>query len=331
MPPALSRAQMSALVMTKEERAAVQKDFETLSGKPLLAKKASCRTFMKANPDSLSASLPPGELLMRFHAHVTRCNKTQKQYQSEHVKTVEHLLFKELHWMSEEEMGLKFGVKKTAHWITSEALPERPDRVTGSMERYFKEFGCANDIEKLVESDFRRIKQQVTVEMEYEDMASWDMICCAKGFKAFGGFLNHRPEAVADSGAQSSEAKSPEEEFVEKVQLLKSTITETIMKYQSQSTTLKVVRTRAEDAPDADMIANFKQALTACISRTTRLVAMCEKVLQMQSNEEAMPKLFRLMKQVDERYDQMMSWATRFDLNGGVSAKKQKKSRLESR
>ena len=52
-----------------------------------------------------------------------------------------------------------------------EALPERPDRVTGSMERYYKEFGCANDIEKLVESDFRRIKQQVTVEMEYEDMA----------------------------------------------------------------------------------------------------------------------------------------------------------------
>ena len=87
----------------------------------------------------------------------------------------------------------------------------------------------------------------------------------------------------------------------------------------------------ATDDDKADMIANFKQALTACISRTTRLVAMCEKVLQMQSNEEAMPKLFQLMKQVDERYDQMMSWATRFDLDEGVSAKKKKKSRLESR
>ena len=64
--------------------------------------------------------------------------KTEKQF------NVSKSLSSTLNWWSEEQLLEEIGAKKGSQWLESALLPVRPDRATGSRERYFIEFGCPN-------------------------------------------------------------------------------------------------------------------------------------------------------------------------------------------
>ena len=225
-------------------------------------------------------------------------------------------------------MGDSALLRRRTGSITSYS-PIEGDRCSGSRERYLIEFGIPEDYEHYVESDFRRLKQIVEVEMETEDLSAWDELCKLKGF---ANLCTKTKLELAESTEGKDPKKDPEEitetpgqVLAHKIERLKAGVRETLMKFQEQCTTLKVVRTRAESNKEKDMIGNFLKALGAQIGRTQRLVTMLDKMMTQAMEDKMIPKLLELMESVDERFENMMKWAVSFACDGGESGKRGKK------
>ena len=71
------------------------------------------------------------------------------------------------------------------------------------------------------------------------------------------------------------------------------------------------------------MVAAYIRNLDACISKTSRLCTMLEKLMVNDYAESALPKIIRLMEECDTRFQSNESWAKRF----GCSAAKTPKRR----
>jgi hypothetical protein len=82
-----------------------------------------------------------------------------------------------------------------------------------------------------------------------------------------------------------------------------------------------VIKTKAEAAPDADMLSSFVKALHGAIAKNDRLVKLLERMLVQEVDDDQVPTLLKLIEQVDERFESMTSWATKFDC-GTTKAKK---------
>ena len=220
------------------------------------------------------------------------------------------------------------GPLKTAHWIRSGLLPTRPDRITGSKDRYYIEFGIPEDWEKFVESDWRRLKEEAEWEIAEEDLGAWDMMCKHKGFEnLFKGTIAAAAKptlAFADadgvatvsvSAAASTDEvpeKTPGQLLAEQKEKLKANVQTNLVKFQGQLMKLQIIKTRCEASDDADMISSFIKALHGAITKNAKVNSLLERMLTQAVEDKELPKLLVLLEGVDERYESMAAWAVKF-------------------
>ena len=163
------------------------------------------------------------------------------------------------------------GEHNALHWIASGALAVRPDRITGSMDRYQKEFGIPEDYEQYSEGDLKSLKQQVEMELQDEDLQAFDALAEAKGFKQLLGVKNLDAGASAASAADGTASdggiKTEAQILAAQIESLKMNVTCTLQKFQAQCTSLKVIKTKAEASQDVDMLVAFIKSLHAAIGK----------------------------------------------------------------
>ena len=177
------------------------------------------------------------------------------------------------------------------------------------------------------------------MEVETEDLMAWDDLCKLKGFEnmckntkltiAAAEVSGCRAPAAAEASAPKPSAeddtRSEGLELAIKIESLKANIKDTVLKYQDQSNTLKVCRTRAENHDDKDMIVPFVKGLSAQLSRTTRLLGMLDKMMTTAMDEKLIPKLLELMTSVDSRYENSMKWAVTFNCQDAGTKRQRRK------
>lgn len=267
-----------------------------------------------------------------------RCKMTEKKWASERELNSERKMHKELHWCSEEGMVIKFGARLTAHWLESHLLPVRPNRVTGSVERYFIEMGVPEDYETYTETGFRRLRQVVEMELAEEDLEVFDEMVTSKGFgdlfkndvSKMSGLLS--APGASSSGGQDSTANAnavmtAEEIMNLKIKNLKDSLEETIARFNSQNVSLKIIKAKMELGGDAEMMEAFGKAVVACITKTTRLIAMLDKLNAgyEQTNDDQLPKLVELLDAVDVKFDYIVAWSEKFNCTAEPTKKCRKR------
>jgi hypothetical protein len=145
MPKKVKGCTVSEIVASEEEIQEAKKALGQLNDKPIASKKNCLRHFLSHNPDA-EAEMAKGEGRMKclelFFIHQSRLTKADKTLKTEKQFNVSKSLSSTLNWWSEEQLLEEIGTKKGSQWLESALLPVRPDRVTGSRERYFIEYGC---------------------------------------------------------------------------------------------------------------------------------------------------------------------------------------------
>ena len=217
------------------------------------------------------------------------------------------------------------GKIKGAHWMNSGLLPTRPDRVTGSRERFHIEMGVPVDFETYNESDWRRLRQTVEMEVALEDMNSWDSICELRGFK---NLLSPSTALVSTSGPSNTASaaevvaeKSASQIMAEKIEVLKITIEEQMNKFSTMVVTLKIIRTKVEANKEADMMASFAKSVSSLIVKADKVSSLLSKLLSKEANSSELPTLIELLEDTDSRYENTLEWADKFEVSP-VKAKK---------
>ena len=141
-----------------------EKALGQLSDTAMASKKNCLKHFLTQNPDA-EAEMAKGEGRMKylelFFIHQSRPTMADKTLKTETQFSVSKSLSFTLNWWSEEQLLEEIGTKKGSQWLESALLPVRPDRVTGSRERYFIEYGCPERFSTQQRPDRCAKKQQL--------------------------------------------------------------------------------------------------------------------------------------------------------------------------
>ena len=331
MPAALNKEVLSTMKFTAEEKRVALINVSGYDQKALNSKKASLKAFLKQNPDKASADAAnkkeKEEVLVRFVIHTLRCKLTEKTYTAIRHMTSLKKIIKTIKWMGEERMIIKFGPILSAHWIECDKLPIRPNRLSGSMQRYLMEFGIPDGIEEKSESELKSLKQQAEWEMSEEDVDAWEDLCKMHGFE---NMLTITAPASSTTGSSSSDVvvveKSTEDVLSEQLQELKEQAAPTLLKFQAQKTELGVIKAKADNHTDTEMIGSFCKAIQGSLVKTGRLVVMLEQLVQEPDsvNAHKVPDFLKLIQETDARFSNHVEWAIKFGCGGATKSKKQR-------
>jgi len=185
--------------------------------------------------------------------------------------------------------------------------------------------GVPVDFETYNESDWRRLRQTVEMEVALEDMNSWDSICELRGFK---NLLSPSTALVSTSGPSNTASaaevvaeKSASQIMAEKIEVLKITIEEQMNKFSTMVVTLKIIRTKVEANKEADMMASFAKSVSSLIVKADKVSSLLSKLLSKEANSSELPTLIELLEDTDSRYENTLEWADKFEVSP-VKAKK---------
>ena len=188
--------------------------------------------------------------------------------------------------------------------------------MTGRKGKWITEFGVPDDYEEYCEWGWRTLRVRVEIEACEEDLQSWGALCALKGFKNLWGSSTQGEAADPDDALPLHNLmKTPDQKVAEEIEELKNDTPTPLQRFNNQSITLKLIRTKCESSLDVDMMSSFVKALTAAITKTEKVFSLFNNLLVKSVDESMMPKLIELIHETDTRFGSMLQWANKFDVN----------------
>ena len=331
MPKALPGCKLSQVRPSADELAEARKTISALSQNAKDSKRQCMKNFLKNHPDVEAASAKGEQkerLLEMFHIYQSRCKASEKKQQTTRSITTQRKLLHTLRWMSEEAMDKELGAKKAEHWRTSQLLPQRPDRVTKSWDKFFVEFGCPEDIEQYSEAELKQMKHQVETELQEDDPTYMPTLMGLNGF----GAPSVESATAENVTTKAATEKTPSEIIAQKIDSLRASCTSTLAKYQSLVTSAMVIKTKAESksSTEKEYARSFIDDLGKHIKNGEKLCADLTRMLTEATSDTEVTNVIQLMEDIDAKHASVEDWAVRFGCEeaGGKSrrSKRQRKN-----
>lgn len=217
------RLEKSGIKPTEAELAEAGLAIANLDAKGKRSKENSLGHFLKSNPDAvcqLGMKQQKEKFLELYHVHQTRTRNADKENTTIHVEATKRELISTLNWAAEEELLSKRVRIVGKGWIDSGILPTRPCFVTKRTDRYYRQFGYPEGIEKFTESQLREWRQHLDKELEGEE-AEWLTKNCGKlnvSGAATAGSIND-PVIVVEESPE----KKATRELAERIETVEAT------------------------------------------------------------------------------------------------------------
>ena len=292
-----------------------------MGAKEKYSKTASMKQFLSKNPDvqaMIDNKTERTRFLELFTVHVARCKEAEKKVVVNSSITTEKKLHQTLGWFAEEAMDLKLGPEKAKHWRESDLLPTRPDRITGSRERYHIEYGCPEDYESYTETDLRQLKVRVEAELHEEDLEALrkSMTLGTNAAKniLMPGSSTDRPALPSTEATSATPQETDGQKMARLIESLKASRRATYMRYQDYQVKLKVFKTKAEAKEDLDkvLVAPFIEGLKQQIAKGVKLLKVLDRLLMETVEDSGLPKVIETMEDYDTKYQHNLHYAIRF-------------------
>ena len=249
--------------------------------------------------------------------HQMRCNSVVKKVKTVEEKAQVKQNFKDLIWMSKEKMDDSLGKLKAEHWRESKKIRSRPDPLTGSTDENFVEWGVPQDWERLSDEDIK--KMQLTTQGDAEEGDH-------EALKKFG-----TADDTVKIKTEPVEEPSEMQKLAQRVSHVKENAAQHLRQLQDNILEAKKIINKCENITDPTTN-RYNAGLVSDIQKYLGKATKTSKILDRMATEEVkddsqIHTLLTTMDQLAKQYEEITTWAARFNLTEDKPAKRRRKAK----